>query len=90
VAGNELEGDLVTEREVARDAGGPSPGRSWAIAGLVLAGLGLAMFPLGGLVGVVCGGIARSKGDHTLGLVTIVVSVLSFFASFLVAAWVIG
>jgi len=80
----------VTEREVARDAGGASPGRSWAIAGLVLAGLGLAMFPLGGLVGVVCGGIARSKGDHTLGLVAIVVSVLSFFASFLVAAWVIG
>jgi hypothetical protein len=29
------------------------------------------MFPLGGLVGVVCGGIARAKGDHTLGLITI-------------------
>jgi hypothetical protein len=48
------------------------------------------MFPLGGLVGVVCGGIARAKGDPILGLITIVVSVLSFFASFLVAAWVLG
>ena len=72
------------------DAGATPEGRPWAVAGLVLAGLGLAMFPIGGLVGVVCGGIARSKGDHTLGLITIVVSVLSFFASFLVAAWVIG
>ena len=80
----------MTEGDAAREAGGASPGRRWAIAGLVLAGLGLAMFPLGGLVGVVCGGIARSKGDHTLGLVTIVVSVLSFFASFLIAAWVLG
>jgi hypothetical protein len=88
--GASWKGDLVTEREVARETGDASPGRRWAITGLLLAGLGLAMFPLGGLVGVVCGGIARSKGDHTLGLVTIVVSVLSFFASFLVAAWVIG
>jgi hypothetical protein len=80
----------VTEREVARETGGASPGRRWAIAGLMLAGLGLVMFPLGGLVGVVCGGIARSKGDSILGLVTIVVSVLSFFASFLVASWVLG
>jgi hypothetical protein len=88
--GASWKGDLVTEREVARETGDASPGRRWAITGLLLAGLGLAMFPLGGLVGVVCGGIARSKGDHTLGLVTIVVSVLSFFASFLVAAWVLG
>jgi hypothetical protein len=80
----------VTERDAARETDGASAGRRWTIAGLVLAGLGLAMFPLGGLVGVVCGAIGRSKGDHTLGLVTIVVSVLSFFASFLVAAWVIG
>lgn len=80
----------MTEGDAAREAGGASPGRRWAIAGLVLAGLGLVMFPLGGLVGVVCGGIARAKGDPILGLVTIVVSVLSFFASFLVAAWVLG
>jgi hypothetical protein len=65
-------------------------GRPWAIAGLVLAGLGLAMFPLGGLVGIVCGGIARSKGDGTLGLVAIVAGVISFFASFGVAALVLG
>ena len=69
---------------------GTSPGRSWAIAGLVLAGLGLAMFPLGGLVGIVCGGIARSKGDGSLGLIAIVAGVVSFFASFGVAALVLG
>ena len=66
-----------------------SPGRPWAVAGLVLAGLGLIMFPIGGLVGVVCGGIARSKGDQSLGLVTIVAGVVSFFASFGVAALVL-
>jgi hypothetical protein len=65
-------------------------GRPWSVAGLVLAGLGLVMFPLGGLVGVVCGGIARSKGDESLGLVTIIASVISFFASFGVAALVLG
>jgi hypothetical protein len=69
---------------------GTAPGRSWAIAGLVLAGLGLAMFPLGGLVGIVCGGIARSKGDESLGLIAIVAGVVSFFASFGVAALVLG
>jgi hypothetical protein len=72
------------------DGNGRPPGRSWSVAGLVLAGLGLAMFPLGGLVGIVCGGIARDKGDRDLGLVTIVVSVVSFVASFFVAAAVLG
>jgi hypothetical protein len=65
-------------------------GRSWAVAALVLAGLGLAMFPIGGLVGIVCGAIARNKGDQTLGLVAIVLSVISFFASFVVAAIVLN
>jgi hypothetical protein len=65
-------------------------GRSWTLAGLLLAGLGLAMFPPGGLVGIACGAIGRAKGDRDLGLVAIVASVVSFFASFLVAAWVIG
>lgn len=69
---------------------GTIPGRSWSVAGLVLAGLGLIMFPLGGLVGIVCGGIGRSKGDESLGLVAIVASVISFFASFAVAALVLG
>ena len=72
------------------DASATSEGRPWSIAGLVLAGLGLAMFPIGGLVGIVCGAIGRSKGDRDLGLVAIVASVVSFFASFVVAAWVIG
>jgi hypothetical protein len=67
-----------------------APGRSWSVAGLVLAGLGLIMFPIGGLVGIVCGGIARSKGDDSLGLVTIVAGVISFFASFVVAGLVLG
>ena len=67
-----------------------SPGRPWAVAGLVLAGLGLIMFPIGGLVGVVCGGLARSKGDQSLGLAAIVAGVVSFFASFGVAALVLG
>jgi hypothetical protein len=66
------------------------PGRPWAVTGLVLAGLGLAMFPIGGLVGVLCGGIARSKGDQSLGLAAIVCGVISFFASFGVAALVLG
>jgi hypothetical protein len=70
------------------DAGATPEGRPWAVA--VLAGLGLVMFPIGGLVGVVCGGIARSKGDGSLGLAAIVASVISFFASFVVAALVLN
>lgn len=69
---------------------GRPEGRSWTVAGLLLAGLGLAMFPPGGLVGIACGAIGRSKGDRDLGLVAIAASVVSFFASFVVAAWVIG
>jgi hypothetical protein len=72
------------------DADTTPAGRPWSVAGLVLAGLGLAMFPLGGLVGIVCGGIARSKCDQSLGLVTIVLSIISFFASFWVAALVLN
>jgi hypothetical protein len=65
-------------------------GRSWTVAALVLAGLGLIMFPIGGLVGVVCGAIGRSRGDRRLGVVAIVASVASFFASWLVATWVLA
>jgi hypothetical protein len=72
------------------DAGATREGRPWSIVGLVLAGLGLAMFPIGGLVGIVCGGIARSKGDGALGMVAIVAGVISFFASFAVAFVVLG
>jgi cation transporter-like permease len=72
------------------DVGTAPEGRPWSIVGLVLAGLGLAMFPIGGLVAVVCGGIARSKGDGTLGLAAIVAGVISFFASFWVAFLVLG
>jgi hypothetical protein len=72
------------------DAGTTPEGRPWSVAGLVLAGLGLAMFPLGGLVGIVCGAIARSKGDQSLGMAAIVAGVVSFFASFWVAALVLS
>jgi hypothetical protein len=48
------------------------------------------MFPIGGLVAVVCGGIARSKGEGALGLYAIVAGVISFFASFWVAWLVLG
>jgi hypothetical protein len=71
------------------DAGTTPEGRPWSVAGLVLAGLGLAMFPIGGLVGVVCGAIARNKGDLSLGTLAIVASVISFFASFGVAALIL-
>ena len=68
------------------DAGTTPEGRPWSVAGLVLAGLGLAMFPIGGLVAVVCGAIARGKGDPSLGIMA---GVISFFASFGVAALVL-
>ncbi len=80
----------MAERPGVGEPGRERPGRPWSVAGLVLAGLGLAMFPLGGLVGVVCGGIARAKGDRSLGTVAVVASVISFFASFLVAALVLN
>jgi cation transporter-like permease len=72
------------------DADATSEGRPWAVAGLVLAGLGLAMFPIGGRVAIVCGGIARTKGERSLGLVAIVAGVISFFASFWVAFLVLN
>jgi hypothetical protein len=83
---------LAQTRAQLRGAGrrGRPEGRPWTIAALLLAGLGLAMFPLGGLVGIVCGAIGRDKGDRELGLVAIAASVVSFVASFLIAAWVIG
>ena len=68
----------------------PPEGRGWSVAGLVLALVGLAMFPIGGLVGIVCGAIARNKGDVSLGTAAIVAGVISFFASFWVAALVLN
>jgi hypothetical protein len=73
-----------TGREDDRTASSAS-GRSWTLAGLLLAGLGLVMFPVGGLAGVVCGSIAYSRGERRLGAVTIVASIISFFASFYIA-----
>ena len=50
---------------------------------------GIPLIPFG-LGSGVCGGIARSKGDQSLGLAAIVAGVVSFFASFGVAALVLG
>jgi hypothetical protein len=83
--GGDLPGGIPEgERQHDRAAGRPS-GRPWTVAGLLLAGLGLVMFPLGGLVGVVCGSIGYSRGDRRLGAATVIASVISFFASFYVA-----
>jgi hypothetical protein len=65
------------------------PGRGYSISALVLAVLGLALFPPGGLTAIVCGALARSRGDRALGVVGIVAGVVSFIASFFVAAWVL-
>jgi hypothetical protein len=84
-------GDLVADGDGVGQRLDQAPaGRSWSIAGLVLAGLGLAMFPVGGLVGIVCGAIGRNKGDRQLGLVAIAASIVSFFVSWIVAALVLG
>jgi hypothetical protein len=80
---------VVDGDRVEQPLGQARAGRPWSIAGLVLAGLGLVMFPVGGLVGVVCGAIGRNKGDRQLGLVAIVASVISFFVSWVVAAIVL-
>jgi hypothetical protein len=83
-------GERVADRDgVGQRLEQARPGRAWSIAGLVLAGLGLAMFPVGGLVGIVCGAIGRNKGDRQLGLVAMAASVISFFVSWIVAALVL-
>jgi hypothetical protein len=66
------------------------PGRAYSIAAFVLALLGLVMFPPGGLTAVVCGALARSRGDRILGVAAIVAGIVSFVASFFVAALVLG
>lgn len=65
------------------------PGRALSIAAFFLALVGLALFPPGGLTAVVCGSLARARGDRMLGTVAIVAGVVSFVSSFFVAAWVL-
>jgi len=89
-------GDVGTiEREVGLvaegEGRGPSgsvrqlpEGRSWTVAALVLAGLGLIMFPIGGLVGVVCGAIGRSRGDRRLGTIAIVAATSNLVGGFVI------
>jgi hypothetical protein len=67
-----------------------NPGRAFTIAAFALAGLGLVMFPLGGLAGGICAALGHSRGDRPLALVALAASVVSFIASFFVAAWVLG
>ena len=75
--------------ENARASGRP-PGRGFTMAALFLALLGLALFPPGGLIAIACGAIGRSRGDRTLGTIAIVAGIVSFIASFFIAAWVLG
>lgn len=75
------------------DAGGAArtpPGRPFTLAAFGLALLGLAMFPLGGLVGIVCAAMARNRGEGPLALAALAASIASFVASFFVAGWVLG
>jgi hypothetical protein len=69
---------------------GLPPGRALSIAALCLALVGVVLFPPGGLTAVVCGALAWSRGDRKLGAVSIVAGVVSFFASFFVAAKVLS
>ena len=64
-------------------------GRPFTVAAFLLALVGLAMFPLGGLVGIVCAELGRERGDRPLALVAMAASTLSFVLSFVVAAWVL-
>ena len=66
------------------------PGRALTIAAFFLALVGLALFPPGGITAIVCGALARSRGDRLLGTVAIAAGVVSFVASFFVAARVLG
>jgi hypothetical protein len=66
------------------------PGRAFSIAALCLALVGVVLFPPGGLTAVVCGALAWSRGDRGLGAVAIVAGVVSFVASFFVAAMVLS
>lgn len=71
-------------------SGAPSvPGRGYTLAAFLLALLGLVLFPPGGLMAIACGSIARSRGDR-LAIWAIVAGVVSFVASFFIAAWVLG
>jgi hypothetical protein len=64
-------------------------GRGYSVAALVFALLGLALFPPGGIIAIICGSLARSRGDRTLGLIAVVAGIISFFASFYIASLVL-
>lgn len=66
------------------------PGRALSIAAFCLALVGVVLFPPGGLTAVVCGSLAWSRGDRKLGALAIVAGVVSFVASFIVAAKVLS
>lgn len=65
-------------------------GRPFTAAAFLLALVGLAMFPIGGLVGVVCAELGRARGDRPLALYAMAASLASFVLSFVVASWVLG
>jgi hypothetical protein len=65
------------------------PGRALSITAFFLALVGLALFPPGGLTAIICGALARSKGDRRLGELAITAGAVSFVASFFIAARVL-
>ena len=67
-------------------ASGQPSGRPFTVAALILAFMSLAMMPPAGIVGVVCGSIGWSRGDRTLGIASVVLSVIGFIGGFILAA----
>jgi hypothetical protein len=67
-----------------------SSARGFTIAAFLLALLGLALFPIAGIAGIVCGWIGWSRGDRPLGLLAMAAGAISFIGSFLIAARVLG
>ena len=62
-------------------------GRPFTVAAFILAALSLAMFPI---AGIVCGALGVSRGDRTLGIASIVASVIGFIGGFVVAGVVLS
>jgi hypothetical protein len=64
-------------------------GRPFTVAAFILAVLSLAMFPIAGIAGIVCGALGWSRGDRTLGIASIAASVIGFIGGFIVAGLVL-
>ena len=65
-------------------------GRPFTVAAFILAALSLAMFPIAGIAGIVCGALGVSRGDRRLGIASIVASMVGFIGGFVVAGVVLS